>query len=82
MLNPHVWGGTEQILVACHMFGVSVHAQTPFGIEIYGAGPTWHLVYATHPVGYYDVYQPPPQEGHTHRSCVAPVRLRLIRDPL
>ena len=57
-LDPHVWGGQQQILVGAHLWSVSIHVQTPFGAEHYGQGPTWHLVYATHSVGHYDVFDP------------------------
>ena len=72
-LDNMVWGGQQQIIVAAHLFGVSIHVQTPFGLETYGHGPTWHLIYDTHPVGHYDVFDPTPQEVIVIPSpCPAP----------
>ena len=62
-----VWGGQQQIIVAAHLWQVRIHVHTPFGVELYGEGPPWHLVYASDPVGHYDVLGPdlsvPPNRG-------------------
>lgn len=57
-LDLSVWGGQQQIVVAAHLWQVSIHVHTPFGIEVYGQGHPWHLVYASDPVGHYDVLGP------------------------
>ena len=66
-LDLRVWGGQQQIIVAAHLWQVRIHVHTPFGVEVYGEGPPWHLVYASDPVGHYDVLGPelsvPPNRG-------------------
>ena len=69
-LNPHVWGGQQQIVVAAYVWDASIHVHTPFGVEVYGQGPEWHLVYATDPVGHYDVFLPEAPE--IYRGPAAP----------
>ena len=69
-LDLSVWGGQQQIIVAAHIWQVRIHVHTPFGIEVYGDGPSWHLVYASDPVGHYDVLTP--DEISFHRGPAAP----------
>jgi hypothetical protein len=49
------WGGERQIACFAYLHCACIIVHTPFGIQRYGQGRPWHLVYSTHP-GHYDVW--------------------------
>ena len=67
-LNPHCWGGADQIAVAAALWKVRVTVRTSFGDQVYGNGANWYLQYQEGEAAHYDVWTPssvgsPPQEN-------------------
>ena len=44
-LNPHCWGGADQIAVAAALWKVRVIVRTSFGDQVYGNDANWYLQY-------------------------------------